>query len=53
VDLIDFLLQEIMEEFKVKENRFLLRGDFFSKLPEEETTRTKILKLTISSSSKG
>lgn len=50
VELIDFLLQEIMEEFKIKENRLLLKGDFFTKISEEEIARTKILKLSISPS---
>ena len=39
-----------MEEFKVKENRFILKGDFFLKIPEEEISKQKILKLIISQS---
>lgn len=37
-----------MEEFKVKENKLLLKGEYFSKLTEEDISKTKILKLVIS-----
>ena len=45
IDLMDHTIQVIMDEFKVKENRFILKGDFFLKIPEEELAKTKMLKL--------
>jgi CheY-like chemotaxis protein len=47
IDLMDHTIQVIMDEFKVKENRFILKGDFFLKIPEEELAKTKMLKLIV------
>ncbi len=48
IELIDHLLQVLIEEFKMKENRIILKGDFFTKITEDEIMRTKNLKLAIS-----
>ena len=47
IELVDYLLGSVMEEFKVKENKLLLKGEYFSKLTEEDISKTKILKLVI------
>ncbi|MBP7280101.1 MAG: response regulator [Leptospiraceae bacterium] len=49
IDLLDFLVGELMEEFKVKENKILFKGEYFSKLTEDDFSKTKFLKLAISS----
>jgi CheY-like chemotaxis protein len=50
LELIDLLLEEIVREFKVKENKILFKGEFFSQLSQEEILKTKLLKLAIFSS---
>ena len=45
LDAIDYLIEEIGAEFKIKENRILFKGDFFSQISEEEISKTKFLKL--------
>lgn len=45
IDLIDYLVEELVMEFKIKENRILFKGDFFSQISDEEISKTKFLKL--------
>lgn len=45
LELIDHLVEAISNEFRIKENRILFKGDFFNQTSEEEISKTKFLKL--------